>query len=198
MAEKRKAIPDRIPQELAVIFTTALGWMGVVWRRETEVTAITFGHRSPVAAKTALAQNAPDHPKCHTLNLSLPRPAYVTVARWELVQRLSAYAEGHPDSFLDVALDLSHLTEFQAEVVNICRHIGYGKTLSYAELAARAGSPRAARAVGNVMRTNRFPLVIPCHRVVGSAGSLGGYSAPDGLQMKQRLLRMEADGVGVV
>jgi methylated-DNA-[protein]-cysteine S-methyltransferase len=115
-----------------------------------------------------------------------------------LVQRLSAYAEGRADTFLDVSLDLSHLTDFQREVVTLCRHIGYGKTLSYAELAARAGSPRAARAVGNVMRTNRFPLLVPCHRVVGSAGALGGYSAPDGLRMKERLLRMEAEGVEAV
>ncbi|MEO1971721.1 MAG: MGMT family protein, partial [Pirellulaceae bacterium] len=62
--------------------------------------------------------------------------------------------------------------------------------ISYAGLAVAAGSPAAARAVGNVMRTNRYPLLIPCHRVVGS-GSLGGYSAPDGLDMKQRLLQME-------
>ena len=79
-------------------------------------------------------------------------------------------------------------------MIHQCRLIPYGQVLTYGELAERAGSPRAARAVGNVMRTNRFPLIVPCHRVVGAAGALGGYSAPTGLKMKRRLLRLEAAG----
>jgi methylated-DNA-[protein]-cysteine S-methyltransferase len=84
------------------------------------------------------------------------------------------------------------VTDFQRKVLDACRAIPPGETLSYAELAVIAGAPGAARAVGNVMRTNRIPLVIPCHRVVGSGGSLGGYSAPDGLAMKRKLLEREA------
>src|SRR4029453_17075071 len=94
-----KARTNQNPQGFGVVFTTALGWMGVAWRKE-QVVAVTFGNRSPLAANTALAQNAPDSPKCHTVNPSGPRPADVTLAQWELVQRLTAYAEGQPDTFL--------------------------------------------------------------------------------------------------
>jgi methylated-DNA-[protein]-cysteine S-methyltransferase len=62
---------------------------------------------------------------------------------------------------------------------------------TYGDLAAAIGSPGAARAVGSVMARNCFPLIVPCHRVLGAGGSLGGYSAPDGLRMKRRLLAME-------
>ena len=66
-----------------------------------------------------------------------------------------------------------------------------GLTRTYGELAAECGSPGAARAVGSVMAKNRYPLIVPCHRVLAAGGELGGYSAPDGLKMKRRLLEME-------
>ncbi|NIL99328.1 MAG: methylated-DNA--[protein]-cysteine S-methyltransferase, partial [Planctomycetales bacterium] len=109
-----------------------------------------------------------------------------------LADRLQAYAEGQPDDFRDVAVDLDCFTRFQQRVLRACRTIPYGQTVCYADLAARCGSPAAARAVGNVMSNNRLPLIVPCHRVVGSAGRLGGFSAPGGLAMKRRLLRLEA------
>ncbi len=73
-----------------------------------------------------------------------------------------------------------------------CRRIPWGQTRSYAQLAAVAGRPGAARAVGSVMAKNRVPLVVPCHRVIASSGQLGGYSAPQGLSLKRRLLAMES------
>ena len=66
-----------------------------------------------------------------------------------------------------------------------------GTTLSYGQLAARAGSPRACRAVGNCIAGNKIPIVIPCHRVVLSGGGIGKYSAPGGARMKKRLLMIE-------
>jgi len=63
--------------------------------------------------------------------------------------------------------------------------------LTYGQLATRAGSPRSARAVGNVMASNRVPLIIPCHRVVAAGGALGGFSAPHGTRLKRRLLKLE-------
>jgi methylated-DNA-[protein]-cysteine S-methyltransferase len=95
------------------------------------------------------------------------------------------------DSFLDVRLDLADYSPFQSAVVQHCRRIPIGQTITYGELARRAGSPGAARAVGQVMACNRFPLIVPCHRVVGANGSLGGFSARNGLNMKRRLLRIE-------
>ena len=82
-------------------------------------------------------------------------------------------------------------TEFQEAVIRETRAIPLGETLSYAELAVKAGRSGAARAVGTVMSTNRLPILIPCHRVLGSNGHLGGYSAIGGLATKQKLLEME-------
>jgi methylated-DNA-[protein]-cysteine S-methyltransferase len=93
--------------------------------------------------------------------------------------------------FSDVPLALDHLTSFGRRVVAACRRIRWGQTRSYGELASECGAAGAARAVGTVMAKNRYPLIVPCHRVLAARGALGGYSAPDGLRMKRRLLAME-------
>lgn len=111
-----------------------------------------------------------------------------------LVARLQAYARGAHDDFLDIAIDLGPQTAFQRRVIECCRRIPLGQTLTYGALAEQVGHPRAARAVGNCMRTNRIPLLVPCHRVIGSGGTMRGYSAGEGIRMKLRLLEMEASG----
>src|SRR5690606_816156 len=105
---------------------------------------------------------------------------------------LQRFAEGTPESFDDVLLEWPPLTEFQRRVLDTTRRIPYGQTLSYGQLAARAGSPRAARAVGTVMANNRFPIIVPCHRVVASGEKLGGFSALQGTVLKRVMLDMEA------
>ncbi len=109
-----------------------------------------------------------------------------------LRERFIRYFEGSPETFTDVRVDLSWKSDFQQRVLELTRRIGYGRTTTYAELARRAGKPRAARAVGQVMAGNPLPLVIPCHRVVGCDGRLGGFSAPGGTVLKRRLLELEA------
>jgi methylated-DNA-[protein]-cysteine S-methyltransferase len=115
--------------------------------------------------------------------------------RWvrDLREQLVRFAEGEPQTFDEVPLDIEELTPFARQVLGECRKLQWGQVMTYAELAHQAGRPGAARAVGNVMANNRFPLVVPCHRVIGSGGGLGGYSAPGGLATKRRLL--EAEGV---
>jgi len=80
-------------------------------------------------------------------------------------------------------------TPFQLRVWNALREIHYGKTISYGELAARIGQPSASRAVGLANGSNPLPIVIPCHRVIGSNGKLTGYGG--GLPIKERLLALE-------
>lgn len=162
--------------------STPLGWMAAVGTGD-ELHLLKIGHRSERDALTA----------------AFAEWGEPLDARWRpdaLIDQLRRYAAGEPVDFSDVQLDLERLTPFQRRVVAGCHAIGYGQTLSYAALAAQAGSPRAARAVGNVMRANRHPLVIPCHRVVGAAGRLGGFSAPQGVEFKRRLLAMEAEACG--
>ena len=107
------------------------------------------------------------------------------------VMVLAEYAGGEAVDFSGVPLDLDYLTPLGRRVVAACRNIPRGEVRTYGELAELCGAPGAARAVGSVMAKNRHPLVVPCHRVIGAAGSLGGYSAPSGLTMKRRLLAME-------
>lgn len=166
------------------VFPTNLGWMALAWT-ERGLSRLTFGHPSAAAAIASL--EADSH---WATTDSRDLPGWVE----ELVGRLASYAAGSEVRFDDVLLDLSHLTPFQRKVVSRCRRIGRGRTRSYGELAAAIGSPGAARAVGSVMAKNRYPIIIPCHRVVGSAGSLGGFSAEGGMNLKRRMLALEGYG----
>ncbi len=107
----------------------------------------------------------------------------------ELVHSLGAYFEGVRISFDDVEFDMDGWTPFQLDVVRALRRVPYGEVVSYSELARLAGHPRAQRAAGTFCAHNRFPLVVPCHRVVSSDG-LGSYGSL-GLDYKRRLLALE-------
>jgi methylated-DNA-[protein]-cysteine S-methyltransferase len=89
-------------------------------------------------------------------------------------------------------IDWSVLTPFQEQVLRATCSIPRGETRSYAEIAAQIGKPNAPRAVGRAEASNPIPLVIPCHRVIGSDGRLHGYGAPGGLETKAWLLELEA------
>lgn len=99
------------------------------------------------------------------------------------------YFSGHRRAF-DLPLDLSLSAGFRRTVQQYLPRIGYGATLSYREVAEQVGSPRAVRAVGTACATNPLPVVVPCHRVLRSDGSLGGYIG--GLDAKTALLDLEA------
>ncbi len=90
---------------------------------------------------------------------------------------------------LDILLE--NVSPFHRKVYNALCKVPAGKTITYAELARRAGSPGAARAVGTAMAKNPFPVVIPCHRVVAGNGKLGGYSGRGGVATKKALLALE-------
>ncbi len=163
------------------VFQTELGWIALTWNGEL-LTRLAFGHPS---AASAIASLEADH------GFATNTPSSVPTWIRKLATRLQSYAAGHEEKFDDVPLDLTHLSAFQNRVVRSCRKIGRGNVRTYGELATTAGSPGAARAVGNVMAQNRYPIIVPCHRVVGSGGCLGGFSARDGISMKRRMLDME-------
>jgi len=113
--------------------------------------------------------------------------------RWfsaKAAEDLQSYFAGNLTEF-SLPLDLEHLSAFGKAVCRSVAAIGYGEVRTYAEVAAASGFPRASRAVGGVMAANRLPVVIPCHRVVSSGGSMCGYSAPGGVATKRLLLEME-------
>ncbi len=92
---------------------------------------------------------------------------------------------------LDLPIYWAQFSDFRRRVLQATTRIPYGETRTYGEIAAAIGQPRAARAVGQALRANPLPIVIPCHRVVGADGHLTGYGGPTGLQRKRWLLRLE-------
>jgi methylated-DNA-[protein]-cysteine S-methyltransferase len=106
-----------------------------------------------------------------------------------LADRIRRYFGGTRVSFEDVALDDGDGTAFQRSVSDALRAVPYGEVVTYAELAALAGYPRAARAAGTFCAHNRFPLFVPCHRVVAANG-IGSYGS-SGVGYKRRLLELE-------
>jgi O-6-methylguanine DNA methyltransferase len=98
------------------------------------------------------------------------------------------YLTGANVDFSNYILDLEGLTDFETSVIREARKISRGGVLTYSKLAQLAGRPRAARAVGRVMRKNSHLILVPCHRVVGKR-DLGGFSS--GLEVKRKLLRLE-------
>jgi len=177
--QRRTAKPDTTTAP-AGAQKCSIGWIAAQWSDDGQLRGITIGHPSPAAALSALNRDGP-----------LVGKDQLSAEKQELLDRLCAYADGANDSFHDVPVNLDHLSAFASTVVRRCRQIPLGETMTYAQLAAACGSPRAARAVGNVMSSNRFPLVVPCHRVVGAGGGLGGFSAPQGVRLKRQLIHRE-------
>lgn len=114
-------------------------------------------------------------------------PAWVEDA----LDKISKHLEGKPQKFDDVPLDLSEHPEFHQKVYRRLKKLPAGQTVSYGKLADLIGAHGAARAVGRAMATNSIPIIVPCHRVVKSDGSLGNYSALEGPVSKRELLELE-------
>jgi methylated-DNA-[protein]-cysteine S-methyltransferase len=108
----------------------------------------------------------------------------------EPLRQITEYLTGSRHQF-DLPLDLSTSSIFQRNVLSLTSQIPYGHTSTYKDIAVRLGNRNAARAVGRVEATNPIPLVIPCHRVLGSDGSLHGYGGPGGIKLKAWLLELE-------
>ena len=178
---KQPAAKDVAAPPQAVVFSSDIGWIALAWRG-SQLVQVSFANPSPAAAmqRIDVAQGIePD-------DLD-DAPAWIQ----KLAANLQRYVAGEKVSFSKVPLDMDGATEFQRRIQDACRAIPRGRVLSYGELAAAAGSPGAARAVGSAMRTNRFPLVVPCHRVVAAGGNLGGFSCPQGVDVKRKLLALE-------
>lgn len=104
--------------------------------------------------------------------------------------QIHAYLDGEINN-LDLDVDLSKNTVFQRKVLLEVREIPYGQTITYTELAKRIGDSKALRAVGQALRRNPVPIAVPCHRVLHSDGTLGGYGGTVGRKRKIQLLKLE-------
>jgi methylated-DNA-[protein]-cysteine S-methyltransferase len=161
---------------LLIAFSTEIGWIGITHRRYT-ITRIKLGYASRRELFEAFRE----------MQIGSKQPDEIEN---DWIADFRNFCKGRPVYFDRLSINDSQMTAFQRDVVNCCRRIPFGETVSYGELAAQAGYPKAARAVGSVMRKNCYPLVVPCHRVVASKG-LGGFSANNGTELKIRLLELE-------
>ena len=161
------------------IFETPFGWVGAV--------ASGRGLR-----RTTLPQESPD--ECAALLDGYAEGAQQDPGRFSgLANLLSRYLEGAAVDFVGQPLDVTDAPAFQQAAWSACMTIPYGETRPYKWLAARAGRPNAPRAAGQSMARNRLPLIVPCHRVVASDGTLRGFGkGATQLDLKQRLLDLES------
>jgi len=154
-------------------FYTNWGWCGLARSRRGLTTLVL---PRPTAEEVFIALNA------------IPFRQVADQHFKEIEKKLQGYFSGERTHFNE-AIDLTQGTEFQRRVWLAAKEIPYGEARSYAWVAVRVGNPRAYRAVGQALGKNPLPIVIPCHRVLTSRGSIGGFSA--GLENKERLLELE-------
>lgn len=107
----------------------------------------------------------------------------------DIIEKLDLYFQGENVDFTSVSCLFPELTDFQSKILQVVRAIPYGQLKTYKDIAEDIGSPNSFRAVGNAVNKNPIPIIVPCHRVVKSDGSLGGYSY--GVSTKRKLLSVE-------
>ena len=158
------------------VFKTGIGWCGVVSSKKG-ILRILIGYPSPERI-------------LRKIRAEFGRSIAKTSAKGDIADKIKRYFSGGKVSFKCV-LDWSFLSPFQKKVFKVAMRIPYGAVESYGSLAKKAGCPRGSRAVGGALAKNPFPLVVPCHRIVRKDGSLGGFSAGGGAQLKKKLLKLE-------
>ena len=166
-----------------LIFETEFGWLALTWSA-IGLRRLIFPQPTEALARTQVLKRTPQ------ANESVLSHAPLWIRR--LTRDLQTHLrEGAPVQLSEVNFDLSEVPPFHFKVYEEAVKISRGETVSYGELARRAGSPKAARAVGQAMARNPLPLLIPCHRVLAEGGKLGGFTAPGGTITKTRLLNLE-------
>jgi O-6-methylguanine DNA methyltransferase len=167
------------------------GWgVGELWLEGTRLVWHELPRRSrePGVPHPGWGSNPPPSESTIPANGARVRPEGVPEVEL-LVHRFERYFAGDAVSFADVEVDGEEWTPFQQDVAAALRDVPYGEVVSYSDLARSAGYPRAQRAAGTFCAGNRFALVVPCHRVVGSRG-IGSYGSL-GIDYKRRLLALE-------
>ena len=166
------------------VFSTEIGPCAVAWGAEV-LTAVQLPEANEAAARARMNRRFPNASE-------IAPPPFVQMA----IGGIRALLGGEKRDLADVPVDLDALSGFAREVYAAARAIPPGQTRTYGEIAARLGDPGAARAVGEAMGQNPFPIVVPCHRVLGAGGRLGGFSAHGGPATKLRLLELEGAVIG--
>jgi len=176
--QQRLALRARLIESFAEtnlrVVETKIGWIGLAWSARGLV-SLQLPRSTQAAAERILQRE-------------YPQGAWSARAPAEMLRELKEYAEGRRRAF-ELPLDWSSIKPFQRAVLKATSTIPFGETRSYGWVAHKIGKPRAFRAVGHALATNPIPIILPCHRVIGSDGGLHGYGG--GLPMKAMLLKLE-------
>lgn len=162
-----------------VVFDTAIGTCGVAWS-EAGLVGVQLPEGSEPATRARVRRRFP------TAAETSPPP---DVRR--AIDAVRALLRGEPTDLSAIVLDMADVPAFNRRIYDVARTILPGETRTYGALATAIGAPGEARAVGEAMGRNPFPLVVPCHRVLAAGGRLGGFSARGGAVTKRRLLVIE-------
>jgi methylated-DNA-[protein]-cysteine S-methyltransferase len=161
------------------VFETAIGLCGLAWN-DRGLTGVQLPEGAPEATQARLRRRFPE------AHEAAPPPEVE-----DAVRRIRLLLAGETADLSPIELDLEATPPFERRVYALARAIPPGRTLTYGEIAAEAGEPGAAQAVGQAMGRNPWPIVVPCHRVVGAGGKLVGFSAAGGVKSKLQLLAIE-------
>jgi methylated-DNA-[protein]-cysteine S-methyltransferase len=171
-------LPGNFPEGFA-LFDTAIGRCGVAWSARG-ITRIALPEASDAALRQRLTRGAPTAAEA-------PAPPAIEAAIALIVQ----HVRGEPAALDTIVLDMTGVPAFHQQVYDAARKIPSGHTVSYGALAQSLGKPGAARAIGQAMGKNPFPIVMPCHRVLAANHATGGFTAHGGVETKARLLAAE-------
>lgn len=169
-----------------VWFDTSLGKCALSWS-DRGITCLQLPEQNDGETLARLERCLQRHRTLEPLREESPPPHVV-----DAIEKLVRHLEGQGGDLSSIKLDFEALPPFHCKVYKAARKIPHGSVVSYGELARMAGSPAAARAVGQAMARNPFPLIVPCHRVMGSDGAAVGFSAFGGCDLKHKLLDMES------
>jgi len=161
------------------LFETAIGTCGIAWG-PAGIVGLQLPEANDAAALARLRGRFP------TLAQEQPLAGID-----HAIARIRSFLAGGKDDLADLALDLGGTGAFDRAVYRETRAIPAGSTSTYGAIAARLGDPGQARAVGQALGRNPWPIVVPCHRVTGAGGRMGGFSAPGGRATKLKLLEIE-------
>ncbi len=162
-----------------VLFDTVLGRCGVAWGPKG-VRAVSFAETSDEATVKRLLRRAP--------GAVAAAPSMEIAA---LIEDIKALFKGEPRDLSHAPLDWEGVGDFEREVYKLSLQIKPGEAKTYGDLAKALGDVAKSRRVGQALGRNPFPIVVPCHRIVGADGAMTGFSAPGGAELKRKLLKIE-------
>lgn len=161
------------------LFDTPIGRCGICWGK-AGVTALQLPERNDSETQAKLLRKSPT-----AQQVKPPRDVQ------QAIDHIASLLRGERRDLSAIALDMNGVPDFHRRVYELSRSIPPGRTLTYGEIAAKVGQKNAARAVGQAMGRNPFPLIVPCHRVLAAGRKLGGFSANGGIATKLKLLTIE-------